>query len=53
MDELGITQQGVDKNGTTYCPVAVVDGHISRMGEDFLRYVNDADSRWEVNLGAL
>jgi hypothetical protein len=52
MDELGITQQGVDENGTTYLPVAVVDGHISRMGEDFLRYVNDTDSHWEVNLGA-
>ena len=23
------------------------------MGEDFLRYVKDTDSRWEVNLGAL
>ena len=52
MDELGITQRGVDQNGITYRPAAVVDGHISRMGEDFLRYVNDADSRWEVNLGA-
>jgi hypothetical protein len=52
MDELGITQRGVDQNGITYRPAAVVDGHISRMGEDFLRYVNDADSRWEVMLGA-
>ena len=45
MDELGITQRGVDESGTTYRPAAVVDGHISRMEEDFLRYVNDADSR--------
>lgn len=52
MDVLGITQLGIDENRTTYCPAAVVDGRISRMGEDFLQYVNDADSRWEVNLGA-
>jgi hypothetical protein len=52
MDGLGITQRGVDNNGITYHPAAVVDGHISRKGEDFFRYVNDADSRWEVNLGA-
>ena len=52
MDELGITQRGVDENGITYRPAAVVDGHISRMGEEFLRYVNDTDSCWEVNLGA-
>ncbi len=52
MDELGITQRGVDENGITYRPAAVVDGHISRMGGEFLRYVNDTDSCWEVNLGA-
>ncbi len=33
-------------------PAAVVDGHISCMGEDFLRYVNEAATHWEVNLGA-
>ncbi len=52
MDELGITQRGVDEYGNTYCPAAAVDGHISRMGEDFLHYVNEAGTHWEVNLGA-
>jgi hypothetical protein len=53
MDELGITQRGVDECGNTYHPAAVVGGHISRMGEDFLRYVKEAATHWEVNLGAL
>jgi hypothetical protein len=52
MDELGITQHGVDEYGKTYRPAAVVDRHISRMGEDFLHYVNEAATHWEVNLGA-
>jgi hypothetical protein len=49
---LKITQREVDKNGITYRPAAVADGHISRMGEELFRYVNDTDSCWEVNLGA-
>jgi hypothetical protein len=52
MDETGITQRGVDENGNQYIPAAVIDGHISRMGEDFLRYINDSQTRWVVNLGA-
>ena len=52
MDELGITQRGVDEEGETYRPAAVVNRHISRMGEDFLRYVSEAATHWEVNLGA-
>jgi hypothetical protein len=32
MEEVGITQRGVGKNGNPYCPA---------MGEDFLRFVND------------
>ncbi len=51
MDEAGITQRGVDENGNMYRPAAVIYGHISRMGEDFLRYV-DEETNWEVNLGA-
>ena len=51
MDELCITQR-VDEKGITYCPAAVINGHISRMGEDFLRYVNKAETCLEVNLGA-
>ncbi len=52
MDEAGITQRGVDENGNTYHAAAVIDSHISRMGKDFLRYVNDEETNWEVNLGA-
>jgi hypothetical protein len=52
MDEAGITQRGVDKNGNQYVPAAVFDGHISRMGEDFLRYINKEGSCWEANIGA-
>jgi hypothetical protein len=52
MDEAGITQRGVDKNGNQYVPAAVFDGHISRMGEDFLRYINKEGSLWEANIGA-
>jgi hypothetical protein len=40
------------KLGNQYVPVAVIDGHISRMGEDFLRYINIDNTRWEVNVGA-
>ena len=52
MNELGIMQRGLDNNGITYHPAAVTDRNISRMGEDFLRQVNNTDSCWEVNLGA-
>ena len=52
MDELCITQRGVDKKGITYRPAAVVDEHISCMGEDFLRYVKEVEICWEMNLGA-
>ncbi len=41
---LKITQRKVDENGITYRPAAVVDGHISRMGEEFLWYVNNTDN---------
>ncbi len=47
MDEAGITQRGVDENGNTYCPATVIDGHISWMGKDFLRYVNDEETNWD------
>jgi hypothetical protein len=44
IDELGITQCGVDENGNTYRPAAVINGHIFWMGKDFLRYVNDKET---------
>ncbi len=51
MDELGITQRGFTQmERPTVLPLSLMD--TSLMGEDFLRYVNDADSRREVNLGA-
>jgi hypothetical protein len=51
MDEAGITQHGVDENGNMYHPAAVIYGRISRMSKDFLRYINDKETNWEVNLG--
>ena len=51
MDKSWITQHGVDENGNMYRPAAVIDGHLSQMGKDFLRYVNDEETNWEVNLG--
>lgn len=53
MDIHGITQRGVDENGNKYFPAVVIDGHISRMGEDFLQYVNDDDNLWMPLLGAI
>ena len=41
----------VDEKGITFRPAAVINRHISHMGEDFLRYVNEAETCWEVNLG--
>jgi hypothetical protein len=37
MDEVGITQRGVDGKGDAYLPADVIGGHISRMGKDFLQ----------------
>ena len=51
MDEKGITQRGVNNDGTPYFPLALLDGHASRMGEEFLRYVNNDDNRWKPILG--
>jgi hypothetical protein len=54
MDEVGVTQHGIDKKGNAYLPPNVINSHISWMGQDFLRYVNDKEKEtcWEVNLGA-
>ncbi len=40
MDKAGITQCSIGKKGNQYIPAAVIDGHISRMGKDFLRCIN-------------
>ena len=52
MDDLGIDERGFDEDDNPFCPAYLIEGHISRMGEDFLQYVNDAATRWEGNLGA-
>jgi hypothetical protein len=52
MDKGGITQRGVDEKGNQYVPAAVVDGHKSHMGKDFLRYINKENTCWEVNVVA-
>ncbi len=38
--------------GILYFPAAVINGHISQMGKDILRYVNDNRTQWEANLSA-
>ena len=52
MDDLGITKRGVDEDVKAYYPYILLDGHISRIGEEFLRYVNDPPTRWGTGLGA-
>ena len=50
MDRLGISKRGVDDDGTKFYPPIIVDGHISRMGLPFLKYVNDDKHRWGAGL---
>ena len=52
MDLLGITKRGFNADGTPFKPAAIIDGHVSRMGEPFLVYISDDDTRWYVVLGA-
>ena len=52
MDLLGITQRGFNADGTPFGPAAIIDGHVSRMGEPFLVYILDDGTRWYVVLGA-
>ena len=42
----------VNADGTPFKPAAIIDGHVSRMGEPFLVYISDDDTRWYVVLGA-
>ena len=51
MDMKGITSRGVDDNGKKYWPIVFVDGHISRMGEEFLTHINNEMTRWHALLG--
>ena len=52
MDRLGIAKRGVDENGIRYVPASLIDGHVSRMGEDFLTYVCNEETKWVSMLGA-
>jgi len=51
LNRLGIARRGTDERGTFY-PCAFIDGHPSRVDCDFLEYVNLAESRFCVVLGA-
>ncbi len=51
MEEVGITQRGVGKNRNPYYAATDQWPHILD-GKDFLRFVNDGETHWEVNLGA-
>lgn len=51
IDKQGIVERGVDEEtGQSYHPVLILDGHISRMGLPFLKYVNTAVTKWSVPL---
>jgi hypothetical protein len=52
MDELGITERGFNEDGTPFYPFMLIDAHISRIGEDYLRYVNDEENKWMSGVGA-
>ena len=51
-DDYGMTQRGTDADGKKYYPFALVDGHISRIDEGYLTYINKEETRWNVGLGA-
>ena len=52
MDRLGVTERGTDKGGKEYYPFALVDGHVSRIEQNFLVYINNPATRWGTGLGA-
>lgn len=53
MDEKGISKREYDSNGKLVkYPVVILDGHVSRMGEDFLVYINEDGTFWGCVLGA-
>ena len=52
MDRLDVTERGTDEDGKEYYPFALVDGHVLRIKQDFLVYVNDPATRWGTGLGA-
>ena len=40
LDELGVVERGIDKNGHPFYPALIIDGHISRLSLLFLKYIN-------------
>ena len=52
MDDNGISQRGTDSNGKKYVPFFLLDGHVSRIDEGYLRYINDESHEWDVGVGA-
>ena len=53
MDEKGISTRVYDSDGKLVkYPVLILDGHVSRMGEAFLVYINGVGTKWGCVLGA-
>ena len=50
IDKAGAVERGVDENGIKFYPCCFLDGHISRMGLSFLRYVNNPATKWGTAL---
>ena len=40
LEELGVVEQGMDKNENPFYPALMIDGHISRLSLPFLEYIN-------------
>ena len=47
LDELGIVEQGIEKNGYPFYPAFIIDGHISRLSLPFLEYINKQACHWQ------
>ena len=46
LDKEGVVKHGTNEDGTIYYPALIIDGHISRMGLTFLKYINNDAHRW-------
>ena len=52
LDRIQVGSRGVDKNGRSFYPACILDGHTSRFYSECLKYWNDGSHRWMVMLGA-
>ena len=50
MEDLGITERGVNEDGNPYFLYTILDRHISIIGRLFLRYINDPTTCWGTGL---